>query len=326
MASKLPLISLETILAEPLPPPSWLVEPLISNGSRVVVYGEWGSYKSWGLLDLGLSISARTAWLEKFPIPSTRRVLYVDEEMSERVLRRRIKRLASGMEATSPATFRALSRQGIRLTATGATKLLASLQESDFDPEVIIVETLRRVFVGNENEAKDVAEFWRVADVILKAGKTLIVSHHMKKPSANGGNDVKHRASGSTDILGGADDALAFARRAKDAFTVEHVKCRDGEEVEPFAVGLDDAEEIVTLRHEGTLAEAKARVGKAAQARRYIENFLRAAPEKTARTKDILAHKPAGISDRTVEAALEDMKASGCVVSPEKGTYQWAAV
>src|SRR5262249_44010054 len=187
-------------------PPSWLVEPLISNGSRVVVYGEWGSYKSWGLLDLGLSISARTAWLEKFPIPSPRRVLYVDEEMSERVLRRRIKRLASGMEGTSPAIFRALSRQGVRLTAAGATRLLENLQASDFDPEVVIVETLRRVFVGNENEAKDVAEFWRVADVILKAGKTLIVSHHMKKPSANGGDDVKHRASGSATQSCGANE------------------------------------------------------------------------------------------------------------------------
>jgi hypothetical protein len=190
---------------------------------------------------------------------------------------------------------------------------------------VIIVETLRRVFDGNENEAKDVAEFWRVADVILKAGKTFIVSHHMKKPSPNGGNAVKHRASGSTDILGGTDEALAFARRAKDAFTVEHVKCRDAEEVEPFAVGLDDAGESVTLRHEGTLAEAKAQAGKAAQARRHIELFLRAAPDRTARKKDILTQMFPSISERTAEAELEDMKASGCVTSPKKGTYQWVA-
>jgi hypothetical protein len=39
----LPLRSLETLLSAPLPPTDWLVEPLIANGNRVLVYGEWGS-------------------------------------------------------------------------------------------------------------------------------------------------------------------------------------------------------------------------------------------------------------------------------------------
>src|SRR4029079_10878743 len=97
--------------------------------------------------------------------------------------------------------------------------LLADLQHSEFDPDVVIVETFRRVLVGDENTAKDVGEFWRAVEPIPRAGKTLIVSHHMKKPQMGGGGTVKHRASGSTDVMSAADDALAFERVTKDAFT-----------------------------------------------------------------------------------------------------------
>jgi hypothetical protein len=321
----LPLLPLSRILTEPLPPPSWLVEPLISNGSRAVVYGEWGSYKSWGLLDLGLHIAAGQAWLGKFAIPAPRKVLYVDEEMSPRALQRRIKRLVAGMAPLAdPTAFQALSRHGVRLNAAGAPRLLGELQQSGFDPDVVIVETLRRVFDGNENEARDVAEFWRSLDVFLRVGKTTLLSHHMKKPSANGGNSVRHRASGSTDILGGADEALAFTRRGKDVFVVEHIKCRDGEEVDPFVVALVEDGDVVTLQHETSLTSFAAPAGKAAQAEQLIEDFLRAQGQAVS-TEDILTHLRArNVAGRTGEEALKTLKKAGRVRAPKRGLYQLA--
>jgi hypothetical protein len=179
------------------------------------------------------------------------------------------------------------------------------------------------VFEGNENEAKDVAEFWRGAEPFVQPGKTLIVSHHMRKPSQNGGNYIRHQASGSTDIMGGADDALAFVRRGKDAFAIEHVKCRDGEEVEPFLVGLDEDGDSVTLRHEGTKAQALAQVGSLGQAEQHIETYLMEMPEQTAKTGAILAHLDSvGIAKRTGEQALANMKESGRLESLGKGRYR----
>jgi RecA-family ATPase len=193
-----------------------------------VVYGEWGSFKSWGLLSLALHIAAGQPWLGQYPIHSPRRVLYIDEEMSPRLLRRRVKRLAAGMDP-QPETlpFRALSRRGLRLDAGGVKVLLADLARSGFDPQAVIVETFRRVLVGDENTAKDVTEFWRAVEPIIQAGKTLIVSHHMKKPQSRSRGAVRHRASGSTDVMSAADDALAFERAGKEGFTVEPVKCRE---------------------------------------------------------------------------------------------------
>jgi hypothetical protein len=46
--------------------------------------------------------------------------LYIDEEMAERTLRRRIKRLAMGMmPSPNDSNFQALSRQGVRLDSGG---------------------------------------------------------------------------------------------------------------------------------------------------------------------------------------------------------------
>ena len=82
-----------------------------------------------------------------------------------------------------------------------AAKLLNELHCRGLDPDVIIIETFRRVLVGGENEADRVAEFWRQVEPLQRAGKTVIISHHMKKPS-NFGSQVRYQASGSTDIIG----------------------------------------------------------------------------------------------------------------------------
>jgi RecA-family ATPase len=93
----LPLISFASIMSEPLPPIEWDVEGLVARRERVLIYAEWGALKTWLGLDLGLHLAAGGKWLDQFNVPEARRVLYIDEEMNERTLRRRIKRLGAGM-------------------------------------------------------------------------------------------------------------------------------------------------------------------------------------------------------------------------------------
>src|SRR5262245_20567167 len=105
-------------MKEAMPPVDWLIEPLIAKEDRVILYGEFASMKSWLLLHLSLHLAAGKPWLGKFPIPQPKRVLYIDEEMNQRTLRRRIKRLALGaglQEESLP--FRAMSRYGLRFKA-----------------------------------------------------------------------------------------------------------------------------------------------------------------------------------------------------------------
>src|SRR5262249_15380440 len=149
------------IMTEELPPIDWIVDRLIAQGDRVIVYGEFGSMKSWLLLHLAIHIAAGRPWLEEVAITAAHRVLYIDEEMNERTLRRRIRRLGAGAGLTNePIPFRVLSRVGIQFNQIGADRLLGALAATDFDPEIIVVETFRRVLVGSENETEDVTKFW----------------------------------------------------------------------------------------------------------------------------------------------------------------------
>src|SRR5262249_49238220 len=148
--------------------------------------------------------------------------------------------------------LRVLSRAGVTFDAQGARNLLTALAKTGFEPDVIIVETLRRTLVGDEKEAKDVSAFWRNVEPILKAGKTLIVSHHVRKARSRNDKANRDRASGSTDILAGADSALALRRLGKDLIAIEQTKSREAEETAEFAARFTaiDPDGPVTLAHE----------------------------------------------------------------------------
>jgi len=234
------LITFHSIMHEPLPPVDWLVETIIPAGNRGVLFGEFGCYKSWLLLHLGLHIAAGRTWLGEFPIPQPRSVLFIDEEMSQVELRRRVKQLAEGAGLhTEDLPFRAVSHAGLRFDDKSILHLLEELRQEEFDPDVIIVEVFRRVLLGSENDAKDVNTFWQAVAPVFTAGKTLIISHHMRKPGPMGAGDNRYRASGSTDILAGADCSFAVTRRG-ELVTVECIKQRSGPETLPFDVKLDE--------------------------------------------------------------------------------------
>src|SRR5256885_58180 len=83
-------------------------------------------------------IASGRPWLGKFGVMSAHRVLYVDEEMNERTLRRRVRRLGVGAKlGIEPIPFQVMSRVGVHFDANGAGTLLAALAKTGFDPEVI---------------------------------------------------------------------------------------------------------------------------------------------------------------------------------------------
>ncbi len=328
MPVQLQLLAFQTIMQEPLPPIDWLIEPLFSQGSRAVVFGEFGCMKSWLLLDLGLSLASGQQWLGHFSVPRPRSVLYVDEEMPEGELRRRVKRLGLGREQDGQdLPLRVMSHSGVRFSEPMEVEnLLQILQRQQFDPEVIIVETLRRVLEGSENDAEAVSAFWHSVSPILTAGKTLIVSHHMRKPNAQGVNDSRYRASGSTDILAGADMAFAVERIDERLLQVECVKSRVVAEADTYRVGFQEETEDGPVRmvfddyleDAGSTESSPQRIGE------LIESFLQVQSERGARTADIdewlAAH---GISHSQGEKARRFLKRSGRATNPRYGYWQW---
>ena len=208
MISHSSLLHLSDILTHPILPITWDIVHFLPSRRRCVIYGEYGALKTWLLLDMALHLVIGEPWLgHEVPLPKS--VLFIDEEMAEEDLRRRLKLLADGLpQLHGEPKFAALSRAGVTFDTYGALKLLKLLENQQFNPDIVIVESFTRVMPGNENLAGEVAAFWRNLEPISRE-KTLVMSHHMSKPQDTP-RDVRNRARGSVDILAGSDVAWAL--------------------------------------------------------------------------------------------------------------------
>ncbi|MGO9681175.1 MAG: AAA family ATPase [Beijerinckiaceae bacterium] len=107
-------------------------------------------------------------------------------------------------------------------------------------PAVIVIDTLNRALVGDENKGEDMAKFIRAADMIRATFScAVIIVHHC---GIQGG-----RPRGHTSLPGADDAQMAVERDAADnvVVTVEHMK--DGEagavilsRLEQVELGADD--------------------------------------------------------------------------------------
>lgn len=328
----LKLVSYESIITGPVEPIDWLVKDLIVNGDRALVYGEPGAMKSWLLLDLALHLAAGMKWLEQFDIPQAKRVLYIDEEMSQRTAKGRIRRLAAGAGfKVQELPFAVLSGAGLQVEEGRIETLIAELTALHFDPDVVIIETLRSVMVGDENSAQEVRRFWRWVEPFRQSNKTLIVSHHMRKPQ-QGSNNPRYRASGSTDLVAGPDTTIAVERTGRQTTAkLSHMKCRNAQERDPFVVSLQDQgieEDCPVLFR---LENAHAAKGGAQRANEQLANliveYLVTLPEGRATTNQIKTHfAEQSISADRIEKALACLRNDPRVIKPCRGVWQWQEV
>ena len=315
-------------MQDPLPEIPWIVEPLLAQGERGLVYGEWGSYKSWLLMDLAIHLAAGQPWLNHFTIPTPRRVLYIDEEMSEIALRRRMKQLGLGtrleetLQTSLPLQF--VQQAGLEFTEPAkATQLLEDLLLHDFQPEVIILETFRRVFQGDENLAREVAKFWKAVHPLIQDGRALLLSHHMSKPSYTGTRNVRDRASGSTDIMAGADSAFALSlQKGTDRIVkVDHVKSRLGEASPPFSFTLEAPQDQQTARLL-LMDQTAGSIPGREFCQQMLEDWLNERQGQTIRTKEVKAFlQQQQLSERSAEREWREYRDQHKLNKIKQGCY-----
>jgi hypothetical protein len=328
--------SLGSILVREIPPVDWETTGLVPKGQRVMVYGEWGSHKSWLLLSWALHLTRPGHWLhEAFTIPDARRVLYLDKEMSATSAMRRVQRLCKGMGVTpgDELPFSIVSGPQFTMDKDGGKRLLDVIDaKGRHAADVLFLETFRRVLKGSENDQEDVSAFWDSVTPLQKAGKTLFVSHHMRKPKG-GRSRSRDAASGSTDILAGADGVFSLELEDKDLhlISVEHHKNRDSQEHPGFELrflftGDPDTGPVVASFIGATDAQTKA--SRLSSAHRTLEQaMLQAAKAAGAKGQPITteylrdateALKP---SKRLREAAITSLVRGGHLNRMSRGIF-----
>lgn len=211
-----------------------MIEGLFEVNGLVMVAGPPGSYKSFLAISWMLSMASGREWCGRKTQPA--KVLYALGE-GKASLFKRIQAwcIYNGLEdheinridENFRTTFE-VPQMGVKLSVS---TMLGELDEARFRPEVIVVDTLARSFVGmDENTQQDTGLWVEQADRLRQLGYTVIVLHHTAKNTEFG---VKYR--GSTAIMGAMDTAMTLVREspASDNVILTVTKQKDNDEGRP---------------------------------------------------------------------------------------------
>lgn len=188
---------------ETMKPPEWLMDGILPQSQLAVVYGEWGSCKSFLVQDWALSIGTGYAWMGHAVKQGI--VAYIAGE-GIGGMGRRIRAWKKHHGWEGPAGVYLVGHAPQLLQPGDVSELVAALDQLPAKPAVIVLDTLARSLVGgDENSAKDMGFAIAAADMLrIRFGALVILVHH--KP-----NGVT-KTRGSTALPGAANTQILVSK------------------------------------------------------------------------------------------------------------------
>ena len=174
---------------------------------RGLLTGPSKANKTWGLIALAISVATGGFWVGM--ACSKRRVLYIDLETDRRTLQKRIAEVAAAKGSSVADVRENLSVWPLRGQSCGlrqiVNELFARCEPGQFG--LVVIDPAYMIQDGDENNAKDIREFFAELDrLCVRLGCTVVISHHHSK-GAQGLKSSIDRGSGS-GVFGRAPDAV----------------------------------------------------------------------------------------------------------------------
>lgn len=235
----LDLLSTRDLLA--LPPPSWLMPPLIPENGMVGLYGAPSGGKSFIALDWAMCISEGLPWLGKYPTKQAP-VIYIAAE-GGRGIQKRVKAWMQHHQLTNlTAMYWLLHPVYVREEGT-VEAFLAELQERDIFPGLVVFDTLSRSFGnGEENSSADMGHF---IDGVIR----LATGRHMSALVVHHTNATGNRERGHTSFRGNLDTMFScVADKNGDGriIRIELANNKQKDGVEADTIWVEPVPEITT--------------------------------------------------------------------------------
>lgn len=193
------------------PPPKPLIQGIITEGGLSMLFGKSGSFKSFVAADMALCVATGLEW---FGHPVKRGlVIYVSGEgqsgFKERL--RGWRQSARGQGAPHRPKFKLVTqplafdgREDLNLFVGNLLQLIDQIGER---PALIVIDTVNRTMLGDENKTEDMTKYRGALDQIRHAtGAHVMVVHH------SGLADDK-RERGSTVMRASADTVILCERK-----------------------------------------------------------------------------------------------------------------
>lgn len=290
----------ERIMSVEVPQDQYLVEGFIPRGCTFLS-GPPKSMKSFTSLHLVDCLSNGKPLFGKFDIPKTRKILVMDRENAIWSIKKRFNMLSMQNPNVEYLLIRdSFSDEKFR------QKFLNFIKEKAYD--VLVLDSFRRFFSGNENDSTEISQFFLFLDRIKDVGVDVVCIHHFNKNSEAKGSN---RLRGSSDIVAYFDANINF-EKVLDAgvvsLEVEQTDSRHDVEVDKFRVNIIvDENSNMTFSFAGFIDEE---LDMQSKIEKEVIKFLRNQIDEIDRemlTKRIIK---IGFSPNSVSRTITDMKKS----------------
>jgi len=218
---------------------AWCVDKLIPAGTTSIISGESGNGKSLIVLDLALRYASpnENKWLDTFALTGGK-VVFIDAENPPHVTGRRLELLRAEYDERL-YFINANSLQIPRIDVMNPKCCERLLNVFDTlrlkDTDIVIFDSLRRTFSGEENSSTDIANYFDTISGLTPASK--IVIHHLRKRT-QAYSSPSQRLRGSGDIEGAVSVHLCLETHGTGTGKITKVKAgkvRD-EDIKPFNI------------------------------------------------------------------------------------------
>jgi KaiC/GvpD/RAD55 family RecA-like ATPase len=224
----------------------WLVNGIIPEQSTIILGGLQGIGKTWLMLDLAIEMSrGGGSWLKKYAV-NPAKVLYVDEESSNVLLRSRLRKLlfGKGLRVSDLNLNIAIGHNYNFSSEISINKFRSLLQKHN--PKVVFIDSLVRIHRGSENSSTELSQvFGEFKKLMREFDCTFIFADHEGKQVY--WSEIENKEPNSNDLRG-SNEKAAFAdsvlslRRKKGELFLYHTKSRFGEAVLPIMIKIYDPE------------------------------------------------------------------------------------
>jgi hypothetical protein len=250
---KFPFQSMAELVTEPHPI-EWLLKPFLTKDTLCTIYGDSGTYKTFVVLGMCVSIASGKPWLNKYAPRVSGPVFYIcGEGFSGMAGRLRGQCLGYGIDGQDIPLF--VSGQAVQvLDADSVAQMVAAIDElaqAHGQPVLIVLDTLSRCFgPGDENSTPDMTRFIAELDRIRsKYGCSIVTVHHT-------GLGDKTRSRGNSAHRGALDAEFRMESTSTDDKRLTCTKSKDAEapadlyltpEQIPLGWVDEDGDELTTL-------------------------------------------------------------------------------
>ena len=171
--------TLTEVMAYDPPPQANIIEHgILPQGQAMALYGDYGTWKSWLAMELGLSVSTGTQWLTYDT--NQHRVMIINTELTEYLYGQRWKQLITRRSISSTDDLLVVSDQQFKVDSLkGMDALHRTVRHHKI--RLVILDNLFSSMQGNINTNTDTNKLLDFFRMLQTEGVAIVIVHHTSK-------------------------------------------------------------------------------------------------------------------------------------------------